>query len=641
MKRREFLAGLLAATGVAAGFSIGQEPDTKQGDGEQGDGEQGGWKLGPHPRDAVQAAAAALGGFALPQFVRFIWYPLSADPVTARNEVDALNLAANFALCHADEMQPLQHVGAGTFAVDLSRFAGGNGERIAKLEKAWEGFAGTVPGADDHDPIFLTNSVQQIGATDAKLESVRVVADSVQVWATEVKKDAVAKLDSGDERLRLLRGQTFELFRPWDHAEAWCVCKFPGGLFGIVEKTAVVLEPVLLKTRVPAPYLGEEMQAVMLATASGAPIVHGGEFIRRGLGQVDDGLYYDFRGFSRGPKGGPTDFDRILQEITGLTFAKCKELRGVQSAFVSRSKVTDGQRVVWLFQGGHTKPGTNQGLIGVSGDARGNRPDHEKPWATLDEFRPDAMEVLIELPSGVIAYLLFSGYDNDPKSETFGEFLGQLQDEAPPFIARDVAAPGAADSRIDGAFDCLRCHVVHNDGRGPWIVYESDLGRLLRSGETDVATVSGLKNPERLARLSGELRARAWGALTTANSHASGSLMLLSEAAGGPGNAGKLEENETTARRQIGALVSMYKSWEHDSVDAAEALRRAGVVVGPEDDGREMFSQLVPRVPGQVRYAAELRSGVEISPRAWRAVAVDLIWQVTKNSGRVENVGNQ
>lgn len=661
MHRREFVAGAAGAVGAAmvARLAAQEIPDDKAEPQEQqaagapkGEAERG-YGFGPHPADVVPAAVAYLEKIGADfterpevltgaEFLRFLWFPLAADEIEARNQVDALNLAANFAMCRGDEMQAMEYIGNGTFVVDLLAFAGGDGEAVAELVEAWEAFAGTEPGKDDHEPTYLTNSrrLPAAGQVSGRSGRGRVrVLSGLKAWATEYKAGKVAKKSSGDLQVELAAGKVLELDKDWDYSEQNVVAKFDGGFFGFVPKTAVAIIPEVVAaggaSRVPAPYLGPAADFVAAATGTGAPFVHGAEFIRRGLGQVDDGNYYAFRGVKKSGNEKVTDFDKILAEFSGLTLEKVRGLRGVQSAFLTRSKVTDGQRVVWLFQGGHTQPGVNQGLISVTADAAADRPDHEKPWATVDEFKPDAMEVFVELSSGVIVFLLFSGFDNDPDSESFGEFLGELQDFAPDFIARDAAAPGAADSRIDGAFDCLRCHCVHNDQRGPWIVLESDLGKLLRAGETDLTTITGQTDPAKLAALSRELRVRFWKPLTQANSDASEQLQFLSEAAGGPGNAGKLEEGETTARRQIGALVKIWNWWEHESVTAAEALARAGVVVGDDQDARAVFAELVPRIPGQVRYAAELRAGLGITTRAYRAVAVDLTYQITRNSGRL------
>lgn len=552
--------------------------------------------------------------------LRYLWYPLASDPAKARQQVDSIKLAVHQTMNHSSVEQGGDYIGNGTIRLNLFQLAGGDTDKLKLLIDTFDRFGGTTIGADDHEPFTLTNSQQAIIAPNVvQLKVIRPVT----VWVVDqANKTARVSLTSGSEQVNLQSGQVITLRDPFDKWQNECTATFDGFL-SIVPKSAVVVLTAK-ETRIPAPYLGEQLQAIIQATGARSPIVHAGEFIRRATTQVDGiGLWYKFRGITKSTDPNVTDFDFILKQVAGITQSDAVRLRGTQRGFINISKVTETERFILGFQGPQSRPGKNQAFIVVTGDFRKNRPNHELPSATLDEARPDAMEVFIELENGVILTLLFNGFDNDPNSPTFGKFLGELQDEAPPNIVSDHAAPRASDRRINGMLSCFRCHTVHHKQPGPWIEFGSDLSELVKSGKTNFTTIAGIQDPQRLDRLTGEILAQWRKPIQRANDDYSESLLALT---GTP----EILPEEISPQRHIAGLVEIYNDYVHEPVDARRALLYAGLDCPPES-AVQVVSLLLPNIPGQVRYASALSAGQKITPDAFRAIAVDFIFQTRLN----------
>lgn len=571
--------------------------------------------LAPHPADAVPVVAAdvqAMGERAV--FMRYIWVP--TEPEKAKQQLAAMQLAINAALNHSDTIQTCHILEHGVIRVDLDVMAGSRAKVFEDLRKTWDRFGGTEIGNDDHDPYFLTN-FQQVTET---VQAVRVKTDtSATFFPADIDPLNVPSGVVG-KRFVLKAGRPYQLGKPWSHLEDRCIVRASsiGGaelLLAVVPKEVIVLVDAIQETRQPAPYLPEQIQSVIQATGSRAPIVHADEFLRRAITQLDGfGMYYDFRRIRKSNKPGVTDFDFIIAGLTGLTLDEATALRGRQTAIIQVSKVTGRQRMIWGVQAAQSKLGTNQGMVVVTADFAKNTPDHLKPWASLDKAQPVAMEVFVELPNGQILTLLFQGYED-------GKFIGSLQDEAPASVATDHAAPGAEDRRINGWLSCMRCHVIHNQQQGPWIEFTSDMGKLLRDGRTNFTTRDGLKDPESLSNLVGELVARWQKPLRRGNEDYNEMLEYLT------GDV-QLGAEDTPAIRITGTLSTMYASAVHDRVDAARALRYAGLIVDPEA-APGIVREMLPPVPGQVRYADVLGAGLSITTESWRGIAVDFISQAT------------
>jgi len=543
-------------------------------------------------------------------FFRYVWIPIDPDPAKATRQISAAAMAGHQILNHSGTEQSGTYLGNGVYRYDLAVMAGGDPDVLSDLVATWNRFGGVGVGKDDHEPFTLTNA-QQVGEGTGV---VKVIAAPL-VWAVGLdEKDAKVTLSSGTRQIRLVTGTTVSLAKPWDSFKDACAIVIDGQL-AMVPKTALVALTTPSAVRVPAPYMGAEYGVIMERTACAAPIVHFGEFVSRGVSQTDGlGLWYAFRRIKKSPDPKVTDFDYILSQLSGTTLDEVRRRRKVQLAIVTPSKVVlnEGERAVWLYSG-LAVPGRNQGLVGITGDARVGRPNHELPVATLDEFKPDAMEVFVE---GVtLVTLLFSGYDKNT-----GEFLGELQDFAPDNIAADHSAPLSYDRRIDGWLDCVGCHCIHNDQPGPWFELTSSIGDMLRNGETNLTTVAGLKDPKLLDRLNGELTPRYAKPLRRANDDFNESLHLLT------GDPGVLEEGETTAKRHIGQLLQMWNYHSRSTVDARKALLHAGIDA-PKEIAPSVVASLFAQVPGQVRYIDALASGRSIPATAFKAIAVDFLSQ--------------
>lgn len=570
-------------------------------------------RVAPHPSDAVGVVLDMLRDNPRAPVLRALWYPFDRDPDIAKGQIQALVFAVNQALNHSDQEQPLQVLANGVLFIDLGKMGGEDPDTVASLVETWDRFGGTEVGRDDHDPFFLTNQEQIVGVN--KLISVQVKGP-IKVTAFPLGTDISNPGDLAGTQLRLQALRKVQLAKPWNTFDDECLITFVD-FIALVPKTALIQLPVEVVTRVPAPYLDQEMmEEIGEWSECSAPIVHGGEFIRRALTQVDGiGLWYSFRQISKSPTKDVTDFDFIISRLTGTTIDEVIKLRGLQRAFLLRSRVTDEERVIYVAQGSQSQPGVNQGLFIVTGDFRKNRPNHEGPFATLDEAEPDAFEVFVQL-RGTVLTLLFKAYVQQPDGSYV--FEGSLQDSAPDNIVSDHAAPGAGDRRINGWMSCARCHVSLHQQKGMFISLVSDLGDALRRKQTNFTVAGADLDPGRLQRLTGSILTRWEKLLMRANDDQNDSANLL---------AGSLPpEGLTAVQYHIGNLVNMYNGYVHEGVDATRALRHAGIRVD-EEDAPAVMRLLYPQVPGQVRYVDMLAGGREITSGAFRAVAVDLLVQ--------------
>lgn len=264
---------------------------------------------------------------------------------------------------------------------------------------------------------------------------------------------------------------------------------------------------------IPAPWLPPaEVAALVGATGSKTPIVRADQLVFQTGAQADARKghgYYDWFGFK---KLGDAE------KLAALDRKAAAELYRELAAITVVSGVALNNRQLFRFA-------TLTGAWWESRDVKANDGARNAVGNLLDDFRPDAFEIVFTLPNGLPAYYLANA-------------AGEQQDTAPDFIASDHRSTGN-DRRIHAAFSCVACHAdgglrpirdwsrkIYNPETGLGLatlaldqakarrvesVYLGPLERAYRRDAGDfaeaVAEVSGLK-PAELAKAYADLWAR-------------------------------------------------------------------------------------------------------------------------------------
>jgi hypothetical protein len=356
-------------------------------------------------------------------------------------------------------------------------------------------------------------------------------------------------------------------------------------------------------------------QAVILQslTQSNAPIVRYDWFIVKALSSLDGGLYYDFVGVERNPKGKSAQ-DAWLESL-GLSEKFINNLRSDQRAAILRSNVTGRPRRIDVFQGSYVRPSSGSGLVTITHDiGEGDIGADTDPIRNLLELKDKAREVIAERRNGLHIFLLF---DNK----------GNLQNSAPDDVVRDHTIPSPHPARVQSAIGCIRCHGPF-DGLQP---FNNDVQKLLKSYLNifdDFASKESI--PRTLERLAG---------LYT------GDLQKVIRR-------GRDDYSDAVFQATLGLTVpavsegvaNTYGSYFYDLVDAQKACNELGFIV-PKEKAVEYFGMLVPPldidetgIRPEDPILGALKAGLSVNRFQWELVYADAAFRASMTSLTQEKI---
>jgi hypothetical protein len=390
--------------------------------------------------------------------------------------------------------------------------------------------------------------------------------------------------------------------------------------------------------RLPSPSLNQKaLQDLMQMTGSQAPIVSHKYMIGRMLSQIQDkgvftqiygGLYYRFAGIpKKGAKG--TDEDALFQKLGignvdgGLTAEKLfNDLRTDRRAAKFRSDVTGRPRRIDFFRSLVVGLDSGQSLISVTHDIKAEHIDIDThPMLNLLNFRDDAREVIYEQSNGLHGYALFNGE-------------GERADEVPPDVARDHTIPAPHNGRLQPAISCIACHEA--DGSDGWKKTGNDVTLLMKGRRLDVFGDTSVKDADVAdtnARLVGLYRADPERFLSKGRDDYAVNVYRATGTWGGWKASAENASAANIVKNAAGSIVSNWRAYFYDLVDARQALRELGIEANAADSLKVLNTILVPDlravvpvpeigetiVPEDPRLAA-LKAGLSITRYDWDLV---------------------
>lgn len=185
---------------------------------------------------------------------------------------------------------------------------------------------------------------------------------------------------------------------------------------------------------------------LMAAYGTNVPKVESRWLIKKLFTTVEGGLYYKFRGI-------PDTLDDFLVKFAGMTKPDkgkvtdiLNQVRSDQKSAILFSRVTAKPRAVLIFHALGGRTGNNQGLVMITQDVNDeNGLAQSDPLKSLLDNKPDAFEVIAELPNGEHVFALFNGQ-------------GKRQDSVPDNIAHDTTVKEPFTSKLQPGISCVRCH---------------------------------------------------------------------------------------------------------------------------------------------------------------------------------------
>lgn len=205
----------------------------------------------------------------------------------------------------------------------------------------------------------------------------------------------------------------------------------------VVEPQPAVVAPDAKKVKdvfVPAPWLpAKDFAKLVKVTGTATPIVRADQFLFQTLAQANrDGHgYYDFLGL--GKKLADAEDLAALDRKTAIK--RFREL----AAVVNDSGVALQNRVLKRYN-------TLGGPWWQSEDVKASDNNQDAVVNLLEDFKPDAFEIVATLPNGMPFFFLA----NDK---------GERQDTAPDFIASHHNS-GNNDKRVHVGYSCISCHTA-------------------------------------------------------------------------------------------------------------------------------------------------------------------------------------
>jgi hypothetical protein len=286
-------------------------------------------------------------------------------------------------------------------------------------------------------------------------------------------------------------------------------------------------------------------------TGSFVPVVEYRWWQKKSISTADGNLYYQFRGI-------PETLDEFLQKFAGVSEKDVENLRSDQKYAIFFSGVTGKTRAVKVFRGIGGRVGVNQCLVMITDDyinklLEGKPSNH--PIRTLLGSKPDAHEVIVELPNGCHVFFICDGN-------------GKRVDEVPPNIAGDFHVPDPYEKRLQCAISCIRCHSASPDEDGIKFV-ENDVAKLHKSGYRVFGDAKdGFPDGDTVDRIYGLYSATLDKPFERARDDYSDMFVLL---------ASKYNFKERVTVQQVCQHVSnRFDDYDYKRVYAIEALRAVG-----------------------------------------------------------------
>ena len=245
----------------------------------------------------------------------------------------------------------------------------------------------------------------------------------------------------------------------------------------------------------------------------------------------------------------------------------------------------------------------------------GEQAGKNDPLESLARMIVKAVEILHARANGMEGFFLSDG-------------RGDRQDVAPhQVVAADMVLDRQGrrnphSTRLQGPIDCIVCHMAASDGARGLLAVRNDVLLQRRAGiEINSEQLKRLYNgdPDTLGEDLQLFIERARDDQVLAFIRATG---------GWPGLDLTKKEDTTKIVRQVAEfLVSEFREYNYEPVDARQALREIGVAEKIPDavgDAAALFNKMVPVSRGEDINLARLRKGFEISRFRWSLIRAEV-----------------
>lgn len=529
----------------------------------------------PSPADAVAAAVADLSTLSKEDqpFQRYVWIPDGSKSKAAQ-----VSFAVNTAVSKASVIiKPVIVADGRLVRWDLRILAPRDGQ-YGILHALWERLA--------FEPYF---------------HIVKTTNDALPTDAVEIPR--LADDPPGSLRFKI-------------NGSVWFKSSL-GSWFILENQVWVPRQPVGLKQQNIATF-GAHCglpQAVMLQglSQSNAAIVRYDWFLTMALSTLDGGMYYDFIGIERNPKG-KTAQAAFLESI-GVTEDQIEKLRSDQRSAIFRSIVTGGPRRIDVVQGIGVRPSSGSGIVSITHDiGEGNINAQNDPIRNLLNFNDKAREVIAERSNGMHYFVLFDSN-------------GGLQDSAPDDVVRDHTIPSPHPARLQPAISCIRCHGPH-DG---WQPFDNDVQKMMNGLLNVFDDISSKKAiPDTLERLAGLYSGDLSKPMRRARDDYSDAVFIATNGLSIPDVSGGLSQN--------------YGAYKYDMVDAQRACLELGYQV-PSDKATYYLNMIVPPLQQDVigispedPILGALKAGLSVNRQQWEQVYADAAFRAMQSQKVRENI---
>ncbi len=238
----------------------------------------------------------------------------------------------------------------------------------------------------------------------------------------------------------------------------------------IDQQEEIIEDKIDFKTNVFGPHIDLDAASALQGATSDDiahltinPIIWCRSLYKAALTQIDDGLYYEFKGIrpanEQEKEKGLSDLDVFLV-AKGVSEDLITKLRADQRVAMITSQVTGKPRRIDVFDR-PARIGNNQGLVVITQDMLdGDYNAGADPFMNLINFVVGGKELIYEENNGHLGYILFDG-------------KGNLVNEAPPNLVADHTIPAPFTRRLQPAISCIRCH-GRNESAG-WIPFTNDI----------------------------------------------------------------------------------------------------------------------------------------------------------------------
>jgi len=346
---------------------------------------------------------------------------------------------------------------------------------------------------------------------------------------------------------------------------------------------------------------------------SNAAIVRYDWFFTKVLTTLDGGLYYEFAGIERNPKGKTAQ--AALLESLGVSEEQIEKLRSDQRSAIFRSNVTGRPRRIDVFQGSGVRPSSGSGLITLTYDVgEGDIDPATDPIRNLLNAEDKARELIAERPNGMHIFALFDGN-------------GGLQNQAPDNVARDHTIPSPHSARLQPAISCIRCHGPH-DGYQP---FDNDVQKGMKGLLNIFDDLSSKKAiPDTLERLAGLYSGDLLKPIRRGRDDYSDAVYIAT--------------NGLTIPKVSDGLSESYGAYQYNTIDAYQACLELGYQV-PKDKAVYYLNLIIPPLQKDIvgispedPILGALKAGLAVNRFQWEQVYADAAFRAMQSQIVRENI---